>query len=300
MCGIWALFGIADGVLRRAAADCFLVAHRGPDVTRIQSIKKVPHSLLGAHRLQINDLTGGTQPMCIKQYPHLTLICNGEVYNAFALRDAYGFQFESRCDIEIILHLYERFGPEETVAKLDGIFAFAVVDTKRYQLHLGRDVFGVVPMFIFFSEGLSNLVKLHICGGILVLFPISGALGLCSEVKGLQLAAAESNKAEIFPFPPGHLMTYKLTIQGQAKLELKKKVIYIGGSDPLVENGITLSSSIHVNIRTLLKEAVKKRLMSEREIGCLLSGGLDSSLVTALVVECIRESSNDSIHKKSS
>ena len=63
------------------------------------------------------------------------------------------------------------------------------------------------------------------------------------------------------------------------------------------EKGMTLSSSIQTNVRRLLKEAVRKRLMTERRIGCLLSGGLDSSLVAALVVECIRETSNGFVHK---
>ena len=62
------------------------------------------------------------------------------------------------------------------------------------------------------------------------------------------------------------------------------------------EKGMTLSSSIQTNVRRLLKEAVRKRLMTERRIGCLLSGGLDSSLVAALVVECIRETSNGFVH----
>ena len=163
MCGIWALFGVTDeGVLHTAVGECFKVARRGPDATRIETVKDVPHSVLAFHRLEINDSAGGMQPMRLKRYPHITLICNGEIYNAFALRDSHEFEFESRCDVEVIVHLYEKFGAEETARMLDGIFAFALVDTKRRLLHLGRDVFGVLPMFTFFSEGQSA----SIVGGI--------------------------------------------------------------------------------------------------------------------------------------
>ena len=115
---------------------------------------------------------------------------------------------------------------------------------------------------------------------------LTGCLGLCSEAKGL-LHPAQSKEAKILPFPPGHVQTYELDSQGCASLVSDKGVITIGGSDP--KQGVTLSSSAHANVRMLLKEAVRKRLMADRRIGCLLSGGLDSSLVAALVVECVRE-----------
>ena len=124
----------------------------------------------------------------------------------------------------------------------------------------------------------------------------AGVLGVCSEVKGLQFAA-EKHGAEISPFPPGHVRTYELGMEGQVSLVSEKRVVSIGGSDLVTEKGLTLSSSVQMNVRMLLKEAVKKRLMTERRIGCLLSGGLDSSLVAGLVVECIREASNGYIHK---
>jgi asparagine synthase (glutamine-hydrolysing) len=99
-------------------------------------------------------------------------------------------------------------------------------------------------------------------------------------------------KAEIHPFPPGHVRTYELDSQGNCGLVSEKQVITIGGSDP--KQGMVLSSDVQANVRMLLKEAVRKRLIGGRRIGCLLSGGLDSSLITALVVECIRESGSSS------
>ena len=162
MCGIWALFGVTDeDILRHSLADCLKIAHRGPDATRIETVRDVPHSLVGFHRLEINDFNNGMQPMRLKAYPQITLLYNGEIYNAFSLQDHYEFKFESRCDAEIIIHLYERFGAEETAAMLDGVFAFVIVDTKKRQLHLGRDVFGVRPLFSFISGGIIIRVNVH-------------------------------------------------------------------------------------------------------------------------------------------
>ena len=115
---------------------------------------------------------------------------------------------------------------------------------------------------------------------------IIGMLGISSEAKGL-LQPAQSRKAEIKPFPPGFIYTYELDSQGAVSFITAKRFLSISGSDP--STAVTLSSCKYTNVRMLLKEAVKKRLMANRRIGCLLSGGLDSSLVTALVVECIQE-----------
>lgn len=198
--------------------------------------------------------------MCLKAYPHITLLCNGEIYNAFTLRDTYEFQFESQCDTEIIIHLYERFGTEQTAALLDGVFAFAILDTKKRQLHLGRDLFGVRPLFSFFSKGL----WLDISSPSFEVTHITGALGVYSEVKGIQYPARRL-KADIHPFPPGHIHTYELDSQGHASFLSDKLAITIGDSYP----GVALSSSAQTNVHMLLKEAVRKRLLAGRRIGCL-------------------------------
>ena len=114
----------------------------------------------------------------------------------------------------------------------------------------------------------------------------AGTVGFCSEAKGL-LHGAHSRKAEIRPFPPGHVSTYEIDSQGKVSLLSTNRYLTIDGSYP--GNELTLSACRHTNVRVLLKEAVKKRLMANRRIGCLLSGGLDSSLICGLVVECVRE-----------
>ena len=153
MCGIWALFGLSDEDVRKYCLDFFKITHRGPDATRIETVREVPHACLGFHRLAITDQIHGMQPFRVLAYPHIWLLFNGEIYNAFSLRDYYEFNFETHCDSEIIVHLYERFGAEETARMLDGVFAFAILDTKQRQIHLARDIFGVRPLFSFFQGG---------------------------------------------------------------------------------------------------------------------------------------------------
>ena len=105
------------------------------------------------------------------------------------------------------------------------------------------------------------------------------------------MTPALERNAKVEPFPPGHIQSYKLDSHGIASLISCKRFLAIGGSDP--SKSVALSSCRYTNVRMLLKEAVKKRLMADRRIGCLLSGGLDSSLITALVVECIEENGHN-------
>ena len=152
MCGIWALFGANDDVKVRCAA-CHKISHRGPEAFRIESIPGFPNSCLGFHRLEIVDASGGMQPMRLHAYPHVRLVYNGEIYNCREVGKEYGFDYETHCDGESIIHLYVRFGAERAAEMLDGVFAFVIVDTKKREVHLGRDVFGVRPMFTISTNG---------------------------------------------------------------------------------------------------------------------------------------------------
>ena len=162
MCGIWALFGLTNGDVRKYCLDFFKITHRGPDATRVETVTEIHNALLGFHRLSITDQIHGMQPFRVLAYPHIWLLFNGEIYNAFSLRDQYEFKFETHCDSEIIVHLYERFGAGQAAKMMDGVFAFAILDTKKRELHLGRDIFGVRPMFTFHVGGEfnSNLVTI--------------------------------------------------------------------------------------------------------------------------------------------
>ena len=160
MCGIWAIFGSSNDV-KKLCIECMKVHHRGPDGFRVESIPAFPNSCLGFHRLEVVDRTLGMQPMRFCAFPHLWLLYNGEIYNFRDLGKQYNFDFETHCDGEVILHLYARCGPEVMAKMLDGVFAFCVIDTEKRKVFLGRDLYGVRPMFTLLDvNGVGKLQSL--------------------------------------------------------------------------------------------------------------------------------------------
>lgn len=180
------------------------------------------------------------------------LICNGEIYNYLELATRYGFELITQSDCEIIIHMYERFGIERTLEEIDGVFAFVLYD-KDAGLFIARDPIGIRPLF----AGVSST------GDMFAFASEMKSLGFCDNVS---------------QFEPGnwwHLST--------------GKVPYFSLSVPMVTT--TRDATIN-NIRRLLKSAVKKRMMSDRPIGALLSGGIDSSLVAGLAQKYSKEPIN--------
>ncbi|KAJ8025253.1 Asparagine synthetase [glutamine-hydrolyzing] [Holothuria leucospilota] len=165
MCGIWALFGndsVGDFSLQYESA--FKVSHRGPDAFRIENINHFGNCCLAFHRLSIVDDLYGMQPMRINIYPYVWLLYNGEIYNYKTIKSHFGFNFSTECDGESIIHLYMKGGIEFAASMLDGVFAFCLVDTFTKKVYLGRDTFGVKPLFKLMSE--------------------EGFMAVCSEAKG--------------------------------------------------------------------------------------------------------------------
>lgn len=271
MCGIWAIFGACEDVSEYFS--CALkMAHRGPDCFRIESLPNFGNSCLAFHRLAVVDSVYGMQPMRVFSLPHLYVVYNGEIYNHKALGKLYDFNYHTKCDGEVILHLYNKFGGEKTAQMMDGVFAFVVVDTAKKQIHLGRDTFGVRPMFMLKSPG-------------------DRCFAICSEVKGLLKLQKDLDevKSVIEPFLPGHHASLSFSTDGKATIT--KMAPYTSLTKvPEFDFAVKLKSDVKENIRALFTEAVRKRLMSDRRIGCLLSGGLDSSLVAAVLVKLARES----------
>jgi len=269
MCGIWALFGY-DHSVSSELHHALQIAHRGPDFFRIETIPHYNNSYLAFHRLSIMDDLTGQQPMRLYELPHLHLMYNGEIYNYKELIEKYDFKCATSMDGEVILHLYNKFGIEKTLQLLDGVFAVSIFDSKAGQFHIGRDTFGVRPLF--------------------TVQPSAGQLGVCSEVKGLiGLTKDNGTVKKVEAFLPGHYATFDVSKEtGKTKL-VKDCPFTDVDTEPVFETAVKLTEDIKENIRSLFTDAVRKRLMAERRIGCMLSGGLDSSLVASLVVKMARE-----------
>jgi len=189
------------------------------------------------------------------------LICNGEIYNHQHLQTLCG-PSTSNSDCEVIIRCYKKFGIEKTVQLLDGVFAFVLFDTKHRQLYIVRDRIGVRPLF-YSQDNLGNF-------------------GIASEAKALE----SLNLPNIRQFPAATIMN----INHQ---HIKKMIKY--WTIPQLPHYNTPST-----LRQLLTEAVHKRLMSDRPIGCLLSGGLDSSVIAYLLSQETTELNTFSIGFKES
>ena len=255
MCGIFAYLSdknLDDSTqdlvkLKNSLNTYFLLGkNRGPE----SSNKLVLSNLfLGFHRLAINGLDeNSNQPFCIDG---IFLICNGEIYNYKELYSSFDIsQATTNSDCEVIIHMYKKYGIEYTVENLDGVFAFVLYDSLNKKLIVARDPYGVRPLYIHSSQ--TELI-------------------IASELKQLL-----NQKGEYYP--PGHYSIYSNENENQVVLEKSMKYT----SFPFKMNSV---NDIRFNIYSFLLNAVKKRTIgtTDRPIACLLSGGLDSSVITAMV-----------------
>lgn len=259
MCGIFAaLFDKGHTNMN----GVFKLIARGPDDLRKFIDHNLPNYtlLLGFTRLAIMDTSSkGNQPMLLGD--NLVLICNGEIYNYQQLAKQFGITMKSGSDCEIILHLYQIFGAkhvEEILKLLDGVFAFVLYDRDSKDIFVARDRFGVRPLFMTEDHRLFG-----------------------SEMKALTAVMDDGDDRKIVPFKPGHYLQFQVN----EAITLEQEQCYYNHDVLLtqhIETDVALTLMLS-EIKRLFTDAVRKRMMSDRPIGCLLSGGLDSSLVCALV-----------------
>lgn len=265
-------------VVRRMAGR---VAHRGPDA-RGEWLSQ--HCALGHARLSIIDPQNGAQPMTIcKDGGMFTIAYNGEIYNADELRAELlerGFSFETGCDTEVVLSAYLCWG-EDCAEKLNGIFAFAIDDEPRQRTFLCRDRFGVKPLF--YTEFDSKLV---FGSEIKALFeypgvhPVLGKSGIC-EVFGL--GPARTPGCGVFEgiceLKPGHHAIY-------SRDGLRTQPYFSLTAEPHEHD----YAQTMRHVRELLLDTVERQLVSDVPLCTFLSGGLDSSVVTAIAAQKLKES----------
>ncbi len=246
MCGIVGVFDLkvkAEGLRKQVLQMSKKLRHRGPDWSGIYCGEK---AIIAHERLSIVDPWSGKQPLYSKD-KKLVLGVNGEIYNHRALRSKLenSYEFQTQSDCEIILALYREKGIE-FIEELNGIFAFVLYDEEKDCYLIARDHIGIIPLYMGWDQ--------------------FGNFYVASELKAL-----EGTCKKIEEFLPGH---YLYSQEGIAKKWYNRD----WNSYEAVKDNV---SDIDV-LREALEDAVKRQLMSDVPYGVLLSGGLDSSVISAI------------------
>ncbi|MBQ6962847.1 MAG: asparagine synthase B [Paludibacteraceae bacterium] len=246
MCGIVSILNIKQNtpeLRKKALRMSQKIRHRGPDWSGIY----VGGSAILAHeRLSIVDPESGGQPLFSTAAKHV-LAVNGEIYNHQEIRRRFAgdYEFRTKSDCEVILALYHKYGVD-FLEQLNGIFAFVLYDEDRDEFLIARDPIGVIPLYIGYDA--------------------DGTVYVASELKSLE---GQCERYE--PFLPGHY--YWSKEPGMKRYYKRDWMDY----DAVKDNGASVSA-----VHDALEDAVKRQLMSDVPYGVLLSGGLDSSVISAI------------------
>jgi asparagine synthase (glutamine-hydrolysing) len=279
MCGIAGMAGVADKPLLEKMLG--ITWHRGPDDSGTYASEGSSvgsRVAIGNNRLSIIDLSpAGHQPMC-NEDATVWVAYNGEVYNFQELREELvrdGHRFRSRTDTEVLVHLYEKYGPG-MVKRLNGMFAFALWDERHEELWIFRDRMGIKPLYYaqvrdrcYFASEIKALLA---CPEITVDVDLNS---LCQYLTYLYVPNPASLFEGISTLPPGHSLCWK---RGAIRIESYWDLQY---GSYFQESEQTLSE----RLRELLVRVTKRQLISDVPVGFFLSGGLDSSTLLACAAE---------------
>jgi len=258
--------------------------NRGPDDSSTWERKNV---LLGHTRLSIIDLKNSRQPM-ENEDGSVIVSYNGEIYNFRSLRQgliAQGHVFRSKGDTEVLVHLYEELGPG-MIRFLDGIFAFAIYDLSNHKLLLARDRIGVKPLYYWHNRKTKELVFASDLGAILANPHIPRRLHQQALAQFLHFGYVVhplSWLEDVYQLEPGQILEWQ---QGDIKVSQYYEWIY-DPSDVLADNKSAVEQLCNV-----LGKSVSEQLVSDVPLGAFLSGGVDSSTITALAQRALNGSGN--------
>ncbi|NDW08067.1 asparagine synthase B [Dysgonomonas sp. 520] len=246
MCGFVGIFDLVQDIqsLRpQVLKMAKKIRHRGPDWSGVYCCGK---SILAHERLSIVGIESGKQPLCSPE-ENMVLAVNGEIYNHKEIRDRYSsaYDFQTQSDCEVILALYQDKGTS-LFEELNGIYAFALYDKTKDVYLIGRDHMGIIPLYMGYDN--------------------SGQFYVASELKAL-----EGICPDIKEFPPGHFLYSE---DGEVKQWYKR--------DWMFYENVKHNISDPEKIRMDLENAVCRQMMSDVPYGVLLSGGLDSSIISAI------------------
>lgn len=246
MCSIFAILDIQSdaAALRSTALEMSkLMRHRGPDWSGIHT---TPRAILAHERLAIVDIEHGAQPL-LSEDGQLVLAVNGEIYNHKELKAELGdkYSYQTNSDCEVILALYQEYGCD-FLDKLNGIFAFVLYDKAKDCYLIGRDHMGIIPLY----TGRDTSGNFYVASEMKALVPV------CKTVE---------------VFSPGHY----LFSEDDAPVQYYQR-------DWRDYEAVAQNSASSEELREALEAAVKRQLMSDVPYGVLLSGGLDSSVISAI------------------
>lgn len=270
MCGIAGIYGVSDKPLLKRMCD--VIEHRGPDDSGYYVDDAVS---IGMRRLSIIDLAGGRQPI-FNEDGSIVVVFNGEIYNFRELRydlEQMGHRFATDSDTEVIVHAYEEYG-YNCLDQFNGMFAIALWDMDRRELFLARDRVGIKPLYYAVIDGI---------------------LVFGSEIKSILqygIAREVDARALVDYFTLRYVPAPRTMFKGIRKLE---PGCYMVVNDYGMQQKKYWSlefGSIHgdeeyfeKNILKMLKDSVKRRLIADVPLGVFLSGGVDSSIITAMASE---------------
>ena len=279
MCGIVGLFNCGDELALAEMAQA--IAHRGPDSTGLQWFP-ARNSGIAHQRLSILDLSSaGHQPMP-NENEELWITYNGEIYNFKAIRSeliAKGHHFHSQTDTEVLLHAYEEWGPE-CLQRLNGMFAFAIYDHKKDKLFAARDRLGIKPLYYHSKKDsliVSSEIKAILASGLVPARPDMFALQTPTSFQVTPYTGFQ----EILKLPAGH---YLLMENGQLN------TVQYWDIHP-TEDSLTETAALE-QLEELLQSSVELQMIADVPVGLFLSGGLDSSIIAALM----RTQTSQNIH----
>jgi len=245
MCGIVCAFDIkqkSEDLRPQVLEMAKAIRHRGPDWSGIYSDDKV---IMAHERLAIVDPASGKQPL-FSEDKKLILAANGEIYNHKALRAQFPqYKFQTESDCEVILALYKEKGVD-FVDEMNGIFGFAIYDVEKDEYFIARDHMGIIPLYMGWDQ--------------------HGTFYVASELKALE---GVCTKIELFP--PGHYMSSR-----------DGKLVQWYKRDWEDFEAVKDNETSIAEVRQALEDAVHRQLMSDVPYGVLLSGGLDSSVTSAI------------------
>ena len=257
MCGIFFYQSKKDNLsvkdIDRLIINFNKIQHRGPDNSNYIIVND--NTFIGFHRLSINDVSeNGNQPFVFEDNDSYC-ICNGEIYNYLELSKKYNVDLKTSSDCEVLFPVYKKIGIEKLCNEIDGVYSFLIFEKQSNKITFARDIIGVRPMFYFDNEN---------------------ELIVSSEGKAIY----ELN-SNFSPFPPASYYE-----NGIIKMHTNIDTWFNYQAKQIDDSTM---EELYSMIRKTFDEGIEKRMLSDREIGCLLSGGLDSSIVAAILQKKCKE-----------